>query len=71
MSLDTKVFDTEEINNALVYNTLNEVYDILKECGYDPINQLVGYIMNGDPDYITSQKEARKRILIIERSKII
>ena len=44
---------------------------LLKEKGYDPINQLVGYLMSGDPGYISSYQDARKKIVSVDRSKII
>ena len=48
-----------------------EIYEALEERGYNPINQLVGYIMSGDPGYISSHKEARNKITKIERNKIL
>ena len=50
---------------------LNEVYDALKERGYNPTNQLVGYLISGDPGYISSYKDARKKIQQIDRAKIL
>lgn len=67
----THLFDLEEINEAVVDVTLNEVYDALEERGYNPINQLVGYLMSGDPGYISSHKEARNKIMKLDRTKII
>lgn len=67
----THLFDVEEINEAVVDVTLNEVYDALLERGYNPINQLVGYLMSGDPGYISSHKEARNKIMKLDRTKII
>ena len=67
----THLFNVDEINDAVVDKTLNEVYDALEERGYNPINQLVGYLMSGDPGYISSHKEARNKIMKLARSKII
>ena len=50
---------------------LTEVYAALKEKGYNPINQIVGYIMSGDPTYITSYKSARSLIMKVERDELV
>ncbi|NLU50433.1 MAG: IreB family regulatory phosphoprotein [Syntrophomonadaceae bacterium] len=50
---------------------LDAVYHALKEKGYDPINQLVGYMISGDPAYITSYKNARNLICKVERDEIL
>ena len=50
---------------------LSEVYKALTEKGYDPINQIVGYIMSGDPTYITSHKGARILIMKVERDELL
>ncbi len=50
---------------------LEEVYDALKEKGYNPTNQIVGYIMSGDPTYITSYKNARSLIVRVERDELL
>ena len=47
------------------------VYNALKEKGYNPINQIVGYIMSGDPTYITSHKGARSMIMKVERDELV
>ena len=47
------------------------VYDALKEKGYDPINQIIGYVLSGDPTYITSHREARSLIRKIERDELL
>lgn len=67
----TKIYQVSEFNDALTKDVLKEVYDILKDRGYNPINQIIGYIMSGDPGYITSYKDARNKMLSLERSKII
>ena len=50
---------------------LKEVYDALLQKGYNPINQLVGYILSGDPTYITSHNDARNKIRAIERDELL
>lgn len=50
---------------------LKEVYQALVEKGYNPINQLVGYILSGDPTYITSHNDARNKIRAIERDELL
>ena len=70
-SKTTHLYDVEEFDEALVEAILTEVRDALKDKGYDPINQLTGYLMSGDPGYISSHQDARKKITGIDRSKII
>ncbi len=71
MSSTTYLFNIENINEALVKETIKEVSSALEERGYNPVNQLVGYLMSGDPGYISNHKEARNKILKIDRSKIL
>ena len=54
-----------------VSDIIAEVYEALSEKGYNPVNQIVGYIMSGDPTYITSYKGARSLIMKAERDEII
>ena len=68
---ETIIYDAEELKDAMALAVLKEVHDILKERGYNPINQLVGYLMSGDPGYITSYKDARAKITSISPSKIL
>ncbi len=68
---ETRLFNVEELETALVKKTLNEIYDALEERGYNPINQLVGYLISGDPGYISSYKDSRKKITSLDRTKII
>lgn len=67
----TSVFSLEALNDEMIRQTLSEVYDALEERGYQPINQLVGYLMSGDPGYISSHKDARKKVSRLDRSQII
>lgn len=68
---ETKIYNTEEIQNALITDTIKEVSAILIEKGYNPINQIVGYLMSGDPGYISSYKDARKKISKLDRTRIL
>ena len=47
------------------------MFEVMKEKGYNPVNQIVGYIMSGDPTYITSYKNARSLIMKVERDEIV
>ena len=67
----TFLFDVSEIDNVLVDQTIKDVYEALEEEGYNPINQIVGYLISGDPGYISSYKESRKKICKLERTQII
>lgn len=67
----TTLFSLEDIDNAIVSKTLIEVYDSLKKKGYNPTNQLIGYILTNDESYITSYNSARSKIKELSREKII
>lgn len=67
----TICFDVSEINDEMILKTLKEVKTILEERGYNPNNQIVGYLISGDPGYITSYKNARNLMLSLDRSKTI
>ena len=71
MSSTTYLFNIENINEALVKETIKEVCEALKERGYNPVNQLVGYLMSGDLGYISSYKECRNKISKLDRSMIL
>ena len=68
---ETMKFDVEKEQTARAKEILKEVYSALKEKGYEPINQIVGYILSGDPTYITSHKGARNLIRQIERDELL
>lgn len=68
---ETKVYDLNEFEEGLAKTKIKEIYKILEEKGYNPINQIVGYLMSGDPGYITSYNGARNIIMSLDRSKII
>ena len=63
-----KVKTGPEIN---VKDVLHIVYNAMAEKGYNPVNQIVGYIMSGDPTYITSYKSARSMIMKVERDELV
>ena len=67
----TMNFKVEREQNAKSQEILKEVYEALMEKGYNPINQIVGYILSGDPTYITSHKNARNKIREIERDELL
>ena len=71
MDSKTHLYDLGELDAALTESILKEVTEALKEKGYQPIKQITGYLMSGDPGYISSYKDARKKISSIDRSKII
>ena len=54
-----------------VNRIIGEVYDAMREKGYNPVNQIVGYILSGDPTYITSYKDARKKMSKIEQDELL
>lgn len=67
----TKSYNVEDFDDKNVERILEDVYYALEERGYDPLKQLVGYLSSGDPGYISSHLEARKKISTIDRSKIL
>ncbi len=68
---ETVSFKVEREKNVKVREVLKEVYKALEEKGYNPINQIVGYILSGDPTYITSHNNARNLIRQIERDELL
>ena len=67
----TVVFDVDQVKKKLISDMLKEVTSSLKERGYQPINQIVGYLVSGDPGYISSYKDSRSKIMEYERSEIM
>ena len=67
----TSLFDIQAIDAKNIRGTLKEVYESLEERGYNPTNQIVGYLISGDPGYISSYKDARSKIQEIDRAKIV
>lgn len=68
---NTSLFSVQEIDAEMTRVTLREVYEALEERGYNPVNQIVGYLISGDPGYISSYKDARNKIQEIDRAKIV
>ncbi len=68
---NTKIYDAKDFQNEYVSEVVRDVAVILEERGYNPVNQIVGYLMSGDPGYISSHKEARSKITEFERTKIL
>ena len=71
VSSDTQFFSVEKDSRDRVKLILADVYQSLKEKGYNPVNQIVGYIMSGDPTYITSHNNARSLIMKAERDELV
>ncbi len=72
MNMDeTMSFEVERDKNIKTREILKDVYEALMEKGYNPINQIVGYILSGDPTYITSHNDARNKIRLIERDELL
>lgn len=67
----TMSFELERENNLKVKEMIGQVYDALVEKGYNPINQIVGYILSGDPTYITSYNDARNIIRQLDRDELL
>lgn len=67
----TMSFKMEKDKNLKTREILLTVYQALVEKGYNPINQIVGYILSGDPTYITSHKDARNLIRLVERDELL
>ncbi|MCR5468990.1 MAG: IreB family regulatory phosphoprotein [Lachnospiraceae bacterium] len=68
---NTQYFKVEKGLDLQVSDVLETVYQALDEKGYNPVNQIVGYIMSGDPTYITSHNNARSLIMKVERDEIV
>ena len=68
---NTQFFHVVKEQEYDVASILKDVYEALTEKGYNPVNQIVGYIMSGDPTYITSHENARSLIMKVERDEIL
>ncbi|MBE7052310.1 MAG: IreB family regulatory phosphoprotein [Ruminococcaceae bacterium] len=68
---ETLKINVESMSAQKVKDTLKQIYDALKVKGYNPINQIVAYLMSGDPTYITSYNNARVLISKLERDEIL
>lgn len=68
---NTQFFKVQKENEISVSVIISAVYTAMTEKGYDPVNQIVGYIMSGDPTYITNHNGARSLIMKVERDEIL
>ena len=68
---NTQYFKVETEWENGVKRILAALYEALSEKGYNPVNQIVGYIMSGDPTYITSHRNARGLIMRVERDELV
>ena len=68
---NTQYFKVKTEPEVQVKEVLDVVYTEMEEKGYNPVNQIVGYIMSGDPTYITSYKGARSMIMKVERDELV
>ena len=68
---NTQYFKVEAEKDLDVRDVIAAVYSALTEKGYNPVNQIVGYIMSGDPTYITSHNNARSLIMKVERDELV
>lgn len=68
---NTMLFVVPNDKQSEMSQVMSDVYKALKEKGYNPLSQLVGYVMSGDPTYITNYKNARSLITRLERDEII
>ena len=67
----TRKFNTAEEKDEQIHHILTSVYEALREKGYDPINQIVGYILSEDPTYITNHNHARTLICKIDSDELL
>ena len=68
---NTQYFKVQADKQISAEDVLEQVYEALVDKGYNPVNQIVGYIMSGDPTYITSHKNARSLIIRVERDELL
>ena len=68
---NTQYFKVQKEKELSVNEIIATVYAAMKEKGYNPVNQIVGYVMSGDPTYITNHKGARSLIMKVERDEIL
>ena len=71
MDEKTNTYDVNLVKRKLISTTLKEVTEALEERGYNPTNQIVGYLISGDPGYISNFRESREKMLEFDRSEIM
>ena len=67
----TILFDVNNEKSQRIDDIMRRIYTALVEKGYNPVNQIVGYIMSGDPTYITSHNNARSLVMKVERDELV
>lgn len=65
------VISDDTVEKSAINRVIADAYDAMREKGYNPVNQIVGYIISGDPTYITSYKDARKKMSRIEQDELL
>lgn len=70
-NLETQVFEKQALESERIRNILTTVYEALQERDYTPTDQIIGYLVSGDPTYITSHKNARGLIQEVERDELL
>ena len=70
-ALKDVVISDETVEKSAINRVIAEAYEAMKEKGYNPVNQILGYIIWGDPTYITSYKDARKKMSTIEQDELL
>ena len=71
MEEKTMFYDISKLQEELIKSTLKEIILALEERGYNPINQIVGYLISGDPGYISNYKDARTKMVSLDRSEVV
>ena len=68
---NTQIFEKSSLEQERIKSILKTVYNALEEKGYNPSDQIIGYILSGDPTYITSHNNARSLIMKVERDELV
>lgn len=68
---NTQVFEKQKLERSRIKEVLKTVFNALEEKGYNPVDQIIGYILSGDPTYITSHDNARSIIQDVERDELL
>ena len=71
MEQTTRMFSLEEENSIKIKQVMSDVYQALSEKGYNPIGQIVGYLLSEDPTYITTHDNARVKIQSVDRDELL
>lgn len=68
---DTTLFKMPKEGDVKILDVMKRVYEALESKGYEPKNQLIGYVLSGDPSYITSHNDARKLMKQVDRNELL